>query len=81
MSDRFDALSVREYTASDGETKTSWTRIGVAFKARQGDGYTVLLDAMPAPSDGQYKILLREPKPRDNAPRQPAGDLDDEIPF
>lgn len=61
MSDRYDALTVRE---SNG--KSYWTRIGVAFAAKQGDGFSVLLDAMPASQDGQYKILLRVPQERDN---------------
>lgn len=58
---RLDAVSVRE---KDG--KSYFTRIGVAFPAKQGAGWSVLLDAMPAPTDGQFKILLMEPKPRDD---------------
>lgn len=54
---RLDALCVRE----DGD-KSYWTRIGVAFPTREGAGWTILLDAMPAASNGQYKILLREPR-------------------
>jgi hypothetical protein len=44
----------------------------VAFKSRTGNGYSLLLDAIPAPTDGQFKILLMEPKPRD-ANRQFSG--------
>ena len=77
MSERLDALSVRE---SNG--KSYFTKIGVAFPAKSGSGYSVLLDAIPAPTDGQFKILLMVPKPRDDAPRQQhsAVELDDEIP-
>ena len=60
MTERLDALSVRE---SNG--KAYFTRIGVAFPAKAGTGWTVLLDAMPAPVDGQFKILLREPQQRE----------------
>jgi hypothetical protein len=79
MSERLDALTVRE---SNG--KSYFTKIGVAFPAKSGSGYSVLLDAMPAPTDGQFKILLMVPKPRDDAPRQqthqPASaDLDDDF--
>jgi hypothetical protein len=79
MTERLDALTVRE---SNG--KSYFTKIGVAFPSRNGNGYSVLLDAMPAPTDGQFKILLMEPKERDQgAPRQqqrqPAYD-DDEVP-
>lgn len=55
---RLDALTVRE---SNG--KSYWTRIGVAFM--EGDSGTVLLDAMPAPTEGQFKIVLRKPTPKD----------------
>jgi hypothetical protein len=61
MTNRLDALSARE---SNG--KTYWTRVGVAFQSKDGTGWNVLLDAMPAPTDGQFKITLMVPKPRDD---------------
>lgn len=67
--ERLEAMTVRE---SNG--KSYWTKIGVAFPAKQGEGYTVLLDAMPAPVEGQFKILLREPLPPREQNRQPAYD-------
>jgi hypothetical protein len=76
MSDRFDALAVRE---SNG--KSYFTKIGVAFKSRTGNGYSLLLDAIPAPTDGQFKILLMEPKPRDGQQarqRETVGQYDGE---
>ncbi len=75
--ERLEALSVRE---SNG--KSYFTRIGVAFPAKEGAGFTVLLDAMPASADGQYKILLREPlPPRDQAQQRPtAHNYDDDVP-
>ena len=57
MASRLDALTVRE---TDG--KSYWTRIGVAFPNREGAGFMVKLDAMPASKDGQYIIHLREPR-------------------
>ena len=66
--ERLDALSVRE---SNG--KPYFTRVGVAFPNRDGKGWTVLLDAMPAPTEGQYKILLREPLPRDGQQQRGGG--------
>lgn len=86
--ERLDALSVRE---SNG--KSYFTKIGAAFPNKDGKGFTVLLDAMPAPAEGQFKIMLRTPLPRDGAQRdqqhrdslnrdQPDhDDLEDEIPF
>lgn len=84
MANRMDVLTGRE---KDG--KTYWTRIGVAFPAREGDGWNLMLDALPV--SGQ--CILREPKPRENRntdsqaagggtdPGGPAPVLDDEIPF
>lgn len=64
MAERLDALSVRE---SNG--KSYWTKIGVAFPTKDGSGWNVLLDAIPAPVDGQFKVSLMVPKPRqDSAP-------------
>lgn len=90
MTKRLDALMARDYQTG-GETKTSFTRIGAAFETK-GGGWSVILEAMPAPVEGQYKILLMVPKPKDGGQQQqrqaPANqgrstprDLDDEIPF
>lgn len=86
MTERLDALAVRE---NDG--KSYFTKIGVAFPNRDGKGYSVLLDAIPAPSEGQFKIMLRVPLPKDGADRDRqhrdrlgngprVDDLDDELP-
>jgi hypothetical protein len=78
MAERLDALSVRE---SNG--KSYWTKIGVAFPTKDGSGWNVLLDAIPAPTDGQFKISLMVPKQRDgggsNGPRG-AADFDNDGP-
>ena len=87
MNQRLDALTVRE---KDG--KSYFTKIGAAFPNRDGKGFTVLLDAVPASDDGQYKIMLRVPLPKDGAQRDQqhrdrlgngprADDLDDQVPF
>jgi hypothetical protein len=77
---RLDALTVRET-----EGKSYWTRIGVAFPNREGPGFMVKLDAMPASKDGQYIIHLREPREagsQGGGQRRPARDDDgDEVPF
>jgi len=81
MAERLDALCVRE---SNG--KSYFTKIGAAFPNRDGKGWSILLDAMPAPTDGQFKIMLREPLPRDNdnrgggQQRSSSRDLDDYVP-
>lgn len=67
MTKRLDAATPREYE-SNGETKTNWTRIGVAFQRDNGN-IDVLLNALPLPGpDGQAKIVLMEP--RDNGNQQ-----------
>ncbi len=73
---RLDAMSVRE---RDG--KSYWSRVGVAFPAKQGPGWTLYLDSVPAPVDGQYKIMLMEPKPRDAVSREGAGSVGGGSPF
>ena len=59
---RLDAIMVQEYTTRDGEKKSSFTKIGVAFPLKAGNGYQAILHAIPAAVDGQIKILLMEPK-------------------
>lgn len=84
MTERLDALSVRE---SNG--KSYFTRIGVAFANKDGKGWSVLLDAIPAPTEGQFKIMLREPLPKDgqrgggsdSKSWQNNDPLDDDTPF
>ena len=84
MSERLDALTVRE---SNG--KSYWTKIGVAWPNKNGEGYIVRLDAVPASVDGQYSIHLRVPLPKDGAkPAQQSGgrssfdgEVDDSVPF
>jgi hypothetical protein len=83
MTERLDALAVRE---SNG--KSYFTKIGAAFPNKDGKGWSVLLDAMPASNDGQFKIMLRVPLPKDDdrsqfrqAPSRSRDDLDDHVPF
>jgi len=43
-----------------------WLPIGAAFKHQSGDGFNVILQALPIPNgDGQCKIVLRPPKDGD----------------
>lgn len=76
--ERLDALCVRE---SNG--KSYFTKIGVAFPAKSGQGFNVLLDAIPAPTDGQFKIMLREPLPKDGQRQQGSGNDNsgDDVPW
>ena len=49
------------FTVREDNDKNFWTRIGVVFPNQNG-GLTILLDAIPAPTEGQYKIVALPPK-------------------
>ncbi len=91
MTKRFDVTCPREYQDRDGNKKTSWINLGVAFEK---DGrISVLLNALPMPgADGQAKLILMEPKQdsgrTQGGQQQPrsggggfADSLDDDVPF
>jgi hypothetical protein len=83
---RYDLISPRE----DRNGKTRWQKIGAAFPRDKG-GFSLVFDALPLPDkEGQVRLLMTEPLPRDgdSQPRNdrrdepPARDrMDDEIPF
>jgi hypothetical protein len=51
-----------------------WLPIGAAFAHQNGEGFNVILQALPIPSgDGQCKIVLRPPK-NDDDQRPQAGE-------
>ena len=80
MADRYDAVISRK----DKNGKTRYTKIGAAFPAKQGEGFNIVLDALPMPNaEGQAWISLFVPKPRDDMDQRPKGDDmgGDEIPF
>ena len=61
----------RAYTVVKREGQDDfWLAIGAAFPHQSGDGFNVILQALPIPSgDGQCKIVLRPPKGDDDEPR------------
>ena len=60
--ERLDALCVRETNG-----KSYFTKIGAAFPNKNGDGYTLVLDALPVPNkDGDVRVLLKAQKPRND---------------
>ena len=80
---RFDLISPRE--RKDG--KTHWQKVGSAF-ARDNGGFSLVFDALPLPDkDGNVRVLMTEPKPRDDQQQgrsqggYSARDTDDSIPF
>ena len=52
-----------------------WLPIGAAFPHQSGDGFNVILQALPIPNgDGQCKIVLRPPKDGDDRGAQGHND-------
>ena len=55
--ERYDVLSAVTYTKKDdGGTATAWSRVGVAFAHKDGEGLNVTLTALPL--DG--KLVIRK---------------------
>lgn len=73
MADRLDAVVAREYSDRDGNKKTAFTKIGVAFAMKNG-GWSLSLEALPLPAMGERgletRILLMVPRPREDRPPQ-----------
>jgi hypothetical protein len=69
---RLEAFTVRKYLTSDGEEKSSWTRIGVAFPHKSGGGFNISLECVPVPTikDGKasVEIVLRPPMEKTDRP-------------
>lgn len=74
MADRYEAVAVRRYEDRDGNEKSAFTNIGVAWPMKERDGYSLRLHAMPAPEDGEYVILLMPPKPKEDQPQRQQSD-------
>jgi hypothetical protein len=49
-----------------------WLPIGAAFPHQSGDGFNIILQALPIPNgDGQCKIVLRPPRDEEPTERPP----------
>ena len=59
-SDRYDVLVVENYEDGAGAEKANWTRIGVAFPHKDGNGLNVELRAIPV--SGKLVIRRHEAK-------------------
>lgn len=60
MSDRMDVVSFRPTKGG----KTYALRCGSALPRKDGKGWTLWLDAMPAPINGQYELCIVPPRQR-----------------
>lgn len=80
MSTRYDLLTSK----TDKDGKKRWTKVGVMFPSKQGEGFSIKLEALPLPNaEGEVWISAFVPRDRDEAPAQQRGgnNLDDDIPF
>jgi hypothetical protein len=87
MTTRYDLCTDRK----DQNDKTHWTKIGVMFPAKNGDGFAIKLEALPLPNDkGEVWVSAFVPKDKDDsapparqqAPTRGGRDpLDGDIPF
>jgi hypothetical protein len=63
---RLDILQPRK----GGDGKTYWTKLGSAWPAKQGGGYSLTFEALPLQAlndkgELECRVLLREPLPKD----------------
>ena len=86
MIERYDVMYAKENKGGN----TFWNKCGVAFLSKNGSGYNLILDAIPAPQEGAYKLFLFEPKDKATSsvsttsrPAKPdfQEKPDDDIPF
>lgn len=67
MSDKPNHLEVLASVQFD-ETKTKWTKIGVAFPLKKRTGYSVRLEFLPVPTGRAYEFIMVEPGERTDEP-------------
>lgn len=87
MAEKMELFVTRSYTV-DGQEKTRWSKIGVAFRNRTGDGWTLMFDAAPL---GDGKVAMMPPKdwgdkpqrarPVQAKPVEADAGPDDDLPF
>lgn len=75
---RLDAIKFKKTQTG----KTYAVKLGSAVPNKEGTGYTVYLDSIPAPDSGQFQFSLVQPKDAGSqAPQTSAPMADDDIPF
>ncbi len=79
MSNRYEV----KFPVKSRDGKTYWNRCGVAFKDKDGDGFTIILESIPVPIEaGPIKIKMWPPQDKAAKGGETVrGDLNDEIPF
>ncbi len=83
MTKRWNLCTPVPYT-QNGQEKTKWVQLGVMFPTKSGNGFNMILDAIPASVDGKYKIMAFEPKPQGEkwSNQGPSDEeIDDHVPY
>lgn len=73
-----------KYAVKGKEGKTFWNRCGTLFPSKSGEGFYILLDAIPVPQEpGSLRLSAFPPRAKEGAATPPAAhsDLNDDIPF
>ncbi len=60
MSNRWDVMSIREYTDRTGVQRTNWTKVGAGFTNQNGS-INIILEMIPCAVDGEVKLQLQVP--------------------
>lgn len=60
--ERFDLLTVRENNG-----KTYFTKVGAMFPNKNGDGFSIVLEALPIPGPDGCRIVAKRPQPRQSS--------------
>jgi len=92
MANKYDALAVTTYLTQSGEEKSFFTKIGTLWANKNGNGFTLDLNAYPIPNkEGKVRIIMKEPTDRDGngykrndppaAQKKVSDAIDDDIPF
>lgn len=64
-----------KYAVKGREEKTYWHRCGTAFPMKDGNGFNIILDAIPcATENGQIRLSIFEPRERNE--RESRDDFD-----
>jgi hypothetical protein len=84
MAKRYNVTVARTYTDKQGQEKTQWNRIGVAFENEKGIGG--IIELVPVGWDGRFRLFEADEQRAETASRkQPdsstAAEFHDEIPF
>lgn len=58
MAERLDICAGRKYTDRDGKEKTQWTKIGILFPSKSGEGYSGTLEFLPLTPDEKGGVRI-----------------------